>query len=145
LQQEITTLKEELERQKVRLSSFFLLISALRLSSSLSLPRLTSPSLLFLSDPPSPRSLRKINHSELESFYRREQQLMLSAWHDLGMRAMRERVAATPTRGAGTAGVGTKAYSTAGSVGGVGGYQPQSWLSQQRAKAAGKPLVRFPL
>jgi hypothetical protein len=87
------------------------------------------------------RSPTQINHAELESYYRREQQLMLSAWHDLGMRAMRERVAATPTRGAGTAGVGTKAYSTAG-VGAVGGYQPQSWLSQQRAKASGKGLVR---
>ncbi|GAA6040131.1 hypothetical protein JCM8097_002041 [Rhodosporidiobolus ruineniae] len=71
---------------------------------------------------------QKINHVELESFYRREQQLMLSAWHDLGMRAMRERVAATPTRGAGTAAVGPNAY------------QPQSWLSQQRQKAAGRGL-----
>ncbi|GAA5856523.1 hypothetical protein JCM8547_008784 [Rhodosporidiobolus lusitaniae] len=71
---------------------------------------------------------QKVNHSELESYYRREQQLMLSAWHDLGMRQMRERVAATPTRGAGTANVGIKAY------------QPQSWLGQQRAKAAGRGL-----
>ncbi|GAA5909448.1 hypothetical protein JCM6882_002647 [Rhodosporidiobolus microsporus] len=75
---------------------------------------------------------QKVNHSELEAYYRREQQLMLSAWHDLGMRAMRERVAATPTRGAGTAAVGPKAYQPT--------YQPQSWLSQQRAKAAGKGL-----
>ncbi|GAA5927997.1 hypothetical protein JCM10213_000945 [Rhodosporidiobolus nylandii] len=71
---------------------------------------------------------QKTNHDELEAYYRREQQLMLSAWHDLGMRAMRERMAATPTRGVGTAGVGAKAY------------QPQSWLAQQRARAAGKPL-----
>ncbi|GAA5984793.1 hypothetical protein JCM11641_002742 [Rhodosporidiobolus odoratus] len=75
---------------------------------------------------------QKGNHAELEAFYRREQQLMLSAWHDLGMRAMRERVAATPTRGAGTSGVGTKAYQP---------YQGTSWLAQQRAKSTGKSLA----
>ncbi|GAA5840875.1 hypothetical protein JCM11251_007628 [Rhodosporidiobolus azoricus] len=77
---------------------------------------------------------QKINHSELEAFYRREQQLMLSAWHDLGMRAMRERVAATPTRGAGTSAVGPKAYQQQPA------YQPHSWLNQQRAKSTGKGL-----
>ncbi|GAA6024350.1 hypothetical protein JCM10207_003313 [Rhodosporidiobolus poonsookiae] len=71
---------------------------------------------------------QKVNHTELESYYRREQQLMLSAWHDLGMRHMRERVAAGATGGQGTAAVGPKAY------------QPQSWLSQQRMRANGKGL-----
>ena len=63
---------------------------------------------------------------------------MLSAWHDLGVKAMRERV-----------GDGAASSSLSGPAG-PRMYQPQSWLSLQRAKANGKGpvrrcLSRFPL
>lgn len=54
---------------------------------------------------------------------------MLAAWHDLGLKTMRERVvsaAASPS----------KEQSQRP-------YQPQSWLSQQRARVNGKGLVEF--
>ncbi|GAA5907780.1 hypothetical protein JCM5296_004534 [Sporobolomyces johnsonii] len=65
----------------------------------------------------------KTNRDEIEATYRREQQLMLSAWHDLGMKAMREGIASS---------------SSASAPGKP--YQPQSWLSQQRQKANGRGL-----
>ena len=55
---------------------------------------------------------------------------MLSAWHDLGVKAMRERV-----------GDGAASSSLSGPAG-PRMYQPQSWLSLQRAKANGKGPVR---
>lgn len=63
------------------------------------------------------------NTAEVEARYRREQQLMLVAWHDLSMRLMREGVANAPANAA-RAGAGNA-----------------SWLSQQRAKAKGAGLV----
>ncbi|KAK4333566.1 HOOK protein-domain containing protein [Rhodotorula toruloides] len=69
----------------------------------------------------------KANSAETERIYRREQQLMLSAWHDLSMRTMRERIAASATGGTGAGGQQRP-------------YQPQSWLSQQRARVNGKGL-----
>ncbi|GJN87749.1 hypothetical protein Rhopal_000704-T1 [Rhodotorula paludigena] len=72
---------------------------------------------------------QKTNTAEVEATYRREQQLMLSAWHDLGMRTMRERMASGASSSGGP-GAAQKAY------------QPQSWLSQQRARANGKGLPR---
>jgi len=76
--------------------------------------------------------------AETELTYKREHQLMLSAWHDLGVKAMRERV-----------GDGAASSSLSGPAG-PRMYQPQSWLSLQRAKANGKGpvrrcLSRFPL
>ncbi|GAA5846488.1 hypothetical protein JCM9279_006711 [Rhodotorula babjevae] len=68
----------------------------------------------------------KTNLAEIELTYKREHQLMLSAWHDLGMRTMREGL------GAGSAGSSLSASA------GPRTYQPQSWLSQQRARANGK-------
>ncbi|EGU12783.1 hypothetical protein RTG_00801 [Rhodotorula toruloides ATCC 204091] len=70
----------------------------------------------------------KANSAETERIYRREQQLMLSAWHDLSMRTMRERIAASATGGTGAGGQQRP-------------YQPQSWLSQQRARVNGKGLL----
>lgn len=67
--------------------------------------------------------LAQTNNSEVEARYRREQQLMLSAWHNLGMRSMREGVAA----------------AAAGSQ----SQQPKSWLAQQRIRSNGKGLVRM--
>ncbi|GEM12012.1 hypothetical protein Rt10032_c18g6029 [Rhodotorula toruloides] len=69
----------------------------------------------------------KAKSAETELIYRREQQLMLSAWHDLSMRTMRERIAASAT---GETGPGGQQRP----------YQPQSWLSQQRARVNGKGL-----
>ncbi|BGP29212.1 hypothetical protein JCM10296v2_000950 [Rhodotorula toruloides] len=69
----------------------------------------------------------KANSAETERIYRREQQLMLSAWHDLSMRTMRERIAASATGGTGAGGQQRP-------------YQPQSWLSQQRVRVNGKGL-----
>ncbi|ORY88555.1 HOOK protein-domain-containing protein [Leucosporidium creatinivorum] len=66
---------------------------------------------------------QKSNNADIEARYRREQQLMLSAWHELGMRSMREGVAAAGTSGA------------------RGNHQPTSWLAQQRARSNGKGLV----
>ncbi|CEQ40447.1 SPOSA6832_02062, partial [Sporobolomyces salmonicolor] len=66
---------------------------------------------------------QKINSAEIEATYHREQQLMLSAWHDLGMKAMRQGIASS---------------SSASAPGKP--YQPQSWLSQQRQKANGRGL-----
>jgi len=63
------------------------------------------------------------NTAEVEARYRREQQLMLVAWHDLSMRLMREGVASAPANAA-RAGAGNA-----------------SWLSQQRAKTKGAGLV----
>ena len=56
---------------------------------------------------------------------------MLSAWHDLGLRTMRERL-----------GDGTASASSLSASAGPRAYQPQSWLSQQRARANGKGPVR---
>lgn len=66
---------------------------------------------------------------EAEATYRREQQTMLAAWHDLGLKTMRERVVS-----AATAGPSSEQQRP---------YQPQSWLSQQRARVNGKGLVEF--
>lgn len=65
---------------------------------------------------------------ELETWYRREQQLMLSALHDKGMQIMRASVA-----GASKTGLGTSTTAA-----------PTSWLGQQRARANGSGLVRLP-
>lgn len=59
-------------------------------------------------------------NAEVESHYRREQQLMLSAWHEQGMRIMR-------------AGVGSEK--------GGGGGGGSSWLAQQRSRSGGRGLV----
>ncbi|GAA5892296.1 hypothetical protein JCM8208_001504 [Rhodotorula glutinis] len=69
----------------------------------------------------------KTHLAELELTYKREHQLMLSAWHDLGLRTMRERL-----------GDGTASASSLSASAGPRAYQPQSWLSQQRARANGK-------
>lgn len=98
LRSQISTLTEELARQKV----CQLLLTLRCLCSSL--------------------RTRQSNNADVEARYRREQQLMLSAWHELGMRSMREGVAA------------------AGASGARGG-QPSSWLAQQRARSNGKGLV----
>lgn len=66
---------------------------------------------------------------EAEATYRKEQQTMLAAWHDLGLKSMRERVVAA-------------AVTESGQQQQQRPYQPQSWLSQQRARANGKGLVR---
>ncbi|BGP45203.1 hypothetical protein JCM10450v2_001020 [Rhodotorula kratochvilovae] len=70
----------------------------------------------------------KNNAAEVEATYKREHQLMLSAWHDLGLRTMRERLA----DGVAGSGGGAPQSKT---------YQPQSWLSQQRARANGRGLI----
>ncbi|GAA5881465.1 hypothetical protein JCM3774_005091 [Rhodotorula dairenensis] len=69
-------------------------------------------------------SRQKARADEAEATYRREQQTMLAAWHDLGLKTMRERVVAAATE----------------SEPQQRPYQPQSWLSQQRARANGKGL-----
>lgn len=56
---------------------------------------------------------------------------MLSAWHDLGLRTMRERLADGASSSLGSSSSAPKTY------------QPQSWLSQQRARANGRGLVRL--
>lgn len=63
----------------------------------------------------------KVSAAEMESLYRRESQLMLSAVHDLGMKVMREETAASAS--------GTRA-------------PPQSWLGQSRSRVNGNGLVR---
>lgn len=69
---------------------------------------------------------QKAKAVEAEATYRREQQTMLAAWHDLGLKTMRERVVS-----AATAGPSSEQQRP---------YQPQSWLSQQRARVNGKGL-----
>ncbi|KAI5474231.1 protein-nucleus import-related protein [Pseudohyphozyma bogoriensis] len=61
---------------------------------------------------------QKTNTAEVEARYLRENQLMLSAWHHLGLQTMRNSVAASPSSPAGG----------------------QAWLGQQRARAAGRGL-----
>ena len=68
--------------------------------------------------------------AEAEATYRREQQTMLAAWHDLGLKTMRERVVSA-------------AASSPSNKQQQRPYQPQSWLSQQRARVNGKGLVEF--
>ncbi|GAA5991463.1 hypothetical protein JCM10908_005715 [Rhodotorula pacifica] len=69
---------------------------------------------------------QKTKAAEAEATYRKEQQTMLAAWHDLGLKTMRERVIAAASSPAPTE---------------QKPYQPQSWLSQQRARANGKGSV----
>lgn len=97
LRSQVTTLTEELARQKVLFLRSVLLLDL---------------ALIHLA----PQS----NNAEVEARYRREQQLMLSAWHELGMHRMRESVASA----------------------GASSGQPKAWLPQQRLKANGKGLVR---
>ena len=54
---------------------------------------------------------------------------MLAAWHDLGLKTMRERVVSAAT--------------SPSNEQSQRPYQPQSWLSQQRARVNGKGLVEF--
>lgn len=54
---------------------------------------------------------------------------MLAAWHDLGLKTMRERV--------------VSAAASPSNEQSQRPYQPQSWLSQQRARVNGKGLVEF--
>lgn len=54
---------------------------------------------------------------------------MLAAWHDLGLKTMRERV------------VSAAVAANPSSEQQQRPYQPQSWLSQQRARVNGKGLV----
>lgn len=55
---------------------------------------------------------------------------MLAAWHDLGLKTMRE-------------GVVSAAAASPPNEQSQRPYQPQSWLSQQRARVNGKGLVEF--
>ncbi|KAM0787021.1 hypothetical protein ACM66B_006288 [Microbotryomycetes sp. NB124-2] len=71
---------------------------------------------------------QRTNTAELEARYRREQQLMLSAWHDLGMRHMRE-------------GVANEASSSRATAAQRNQLQPTSWLAQQRARTVDKSLI----
>ncbi|SCZ96335.1 BZ3500_MvSof-1268-A1-R1_Chr8-2g10125 [Microbotryum saponariae] len=61
---------------------------------------------------------QKNNMAEVEARYRREQQLMLSAWHELGMCTMRE-------------GVANAGHTKS---------QPASWMGQQRLRSNGNGL-----
>jgi len=66
---------------------------------------------------------------ELERNYRREHELIISAWHDIAMKQLRQQVLSTSINN--------------GGAGGEREYQPQSWIKQQRLRANGKPLVSF--
>ncbi|GAA5953049.1 hypothetical protein JCM8115_002421 [Rhodotorula mucilaginosa] len=72
---------------------------------------------------------QKAKAAEAEATYRREQQTMLAAWHDLGLKTMRERVVSAATA---TSPSNEQQQRP---------YQPQSWLSQQRARVNGKGLL----
>ncbi|KAK4049671.1 hypothetical protein OIV83_003946 [Microbotryomycetes sp. JL201] len=69
-------------------------------------------------------SRQRSNTAELEVRYRREQQLMLAAWHDVGMQHMREGVATASGR------LSSSRHQA----------QPTSWLAQQRARTVDKSL-----
>ncbi|GAA6064121.1 hypothetical protein JCM10212_004968 [Sporobolomyces blumeae] len=71
---------------------------------------------------------QKLNSTELENNYRREHDLILSAWHDMSMRHLREKVVSS-----------SSAVGSTG-AGGEREYQPQSWIKQQRLRANGKGL-----
>ncbi|KAM0747247.1 HOOK-domain-containing protein [Meredithblackwellia eburnea MCA 4105] len=64
----------------------------------------------------------KTNNIDIEARYRREHQLMLSAWHAVTMQQMRETIVQSASASKSS-------------------QQPTSWLGQQRAKANGPGLV----
>lgn len=64
--------------------------------------------------------------ADAEAAYRKDQATMLASFHDLAIKASRDRVL-------------TRAVVSPDEA--QRPYQPQSWLSQQRARAQGKGLV----
>ncbi|KAK4056140.1 hypothetical protein OIO90_002871 [Microbotryomycetes sp. JL221] len=69
---------------------------------------------------------QQTNTAELEARYRREQQLMLSAWHDLGMRNMRESISHNASL------IRSNVQRDM--------RPPTSWLGQQRARTIDRSL-----
>ncbi|GAA5943214.1 uncharacterized protein JCM15063_005292 [Sporobolomyces koalae] len=68
--------------------------------------------------------------TELELNYRREHDLIMSAWHDHAMRHLRQQVLTSANDRTGTG----------ASKSGEREYQPQSWIKQQRLRANGPSL-----
>ncbi|GAA5976900.1 hypothetical protein JCM5350_007285 [Sporobolomyces pararoseus] len=123
LQAQIQSLEDKLQKAKTFIKSQDKLLKA---ELSANYEETIQSQLSEISQLKDDLSRQKSMSTELERNYRREHELILSAWHDNAMRHLRQQVLSS-----------TNSNTTTNSE---REYQPQSWIKQQRLRANGKPL-----